>query len=200
MAKRMAADERRGQIARVAAALFARHGFSGVTTRQIAKAARVNEAILYRHFPTKEDLYTEIIKGKIEEQGEFMDEAVLSTDDDVAVLSYMARTFLELVGEDHTFMRLMLFSALEDHSLATIFFERRVGQVFPHLANYFKRRMDSGGFRRIDPRIAVRAFVGMIIHYVITTEIFKMPELARVSAEEAVDGFVKIFLEGMRAR
>ena len=37
--------------------LFARQGFEGTTTRQIAERARVNEAIIFRHFPSKEDLY-----------------------------------------------------------------------------------------------------------------------------------------------
>ncbi|MBN1283152.1 MAG: TetR/AcrR family transcriptional regulator [Proteobacteria bacterium] len=200
MAKRMTAEDRREQIARAAAALFARYGFSGVTTREIAKAAKVNEALLYRHFPTKEDLYTEIIRHKIAEQGDFIDDAMLSAGDDAAILSYIARTFVEVVGDDHTFIRLLLFSALEDHKLSTIFFDKRVGSVFPHLARYFERRTAEGAFRRMDPRIAVRAFVGMIMHYILTTEIFKMPEGMRVDREEAIMGFTNIFMEGVRAR
>jgi len=194
----MTAGERKGQIADAAASLFAAHGFAGVTTRQIAEAAGVNESLLYRHFPNKEDLYTEIIKMKIAQQGDFIDEAILQTNDDAAVLSYIARSFIEVVGEDPSFLRLLLFSALEEHGLATIFFERRVGGVFPLLVRYFERRMDEGAFRRQDPRIAVRAFVGMIMHYILTTEIFRVPEGMRVSREDAVKGFTDIFLEGMR--
>lgn len=200
MSKRLSADERREKIAKAATQLFAKRGFSGVTTREIARAAKVNEALLYRHFPNKEDLYTEIIKHKIAEQGDFIDEAMLSSGDDIAILSYIARTFMEMVGEDHTFMRLMFFSALEDHSLSTIFFEKRVGQLFPHLVKYFERRMQDGAFRKMDPRIAVRAFIGMIMHYILTTEIFKLPKAMGVAAEEAVQGFTDIFLEGVRTR
>ena len=199
MAKRMSAVERKGQIAKAASRLFAKHGFSGVTTRQIAKAAKVNEALLYRHFPNKEDLYTEIIRRKIAEQGDFIDEAILQTNDDAAVISYIARAFMEMVGEDRSFIRLMLFSALEGHSLSTIFFEKRVGQIFPYLVRYFDRRMADGAFRRMDPRIAVRAFIGMIMHYILTTEIFKIPEQMQVSREDAIKGFTEIFLKGVTA-
>jgi len=41
--------------------LFARQGFKATTTRQIAQQARINEAIIFRHFPHKEDLDWTII-------------------------------------------------------------------------------------------------------------------------------------------
>src|SRR3954453_970873 len=61
---RMAADERRLQIARVAMRLFSERGFRGTTTKEIAQAAGVSEAIIFRHFATKEELYTAIIDYK----------------------------------------------------------------------------------------------------------------------------------------
>src|SRR2546421_11659687 len=58
---RMAAEERRLQIAQVAMRLFSERGFRGTTTKEIAQAAGVSEAIIFRHFTTKDDLYTAII-------------------------------------------------------------------------------------------------------------------------------------------
>lgn len=40
--------------------VFARNGFSNTTTKQLAGAAGVSEALLYKHFPSKESLYAEI--------------------------------------------------------------------------------------------------------------------------------------------
>src|SRR5215213_9622765 len=60
----MAADERRHQIAEVAIRLFSERGFRGTTTKEIAQAAGVSEAIIFRHFATKEELYTAIIDFK----------------------------------------------------------------------------------------------------------------------------------------
>jgi TetR/AcrR family transcriptional regulator len=196
----MTAEERRTQIAKAATRLFAKYGFSGVTTRQIADAAGVNEALLYRHFPNKEALYTEIIKRKIEEQGGFLDPAKLGGEDDREIMKYIITAFIDQISGDKNFMRLMLFSGLEDHRLSTEFLGRRIGDVMPQIARYFERRMESGAFCRIDPRIAMRALVGMVIHYILSNEIFKMPEAMRISREEAIDGFGKVFLEGVRAR
>src|SRR5947209_11579980 len=61
---RMAAEERRLQIAQVATRLFSERGFRGTATKEIAQAAGVSEAIIFRHFATKDDLYTAIIDLK----------------------------------------------------------------------------------------------------------------------------------------
>src|SRR3712207_6339125 len=63
-AARMSADDRRRQIAEVTIRLFAERGFRGTTTKEIAQAAGVSEAIIFRHFATKEELYTAIIDSK----------------------------------------------------------------------------------------------------------------------------------------
>jgi len=58
--QRMSADERRVAIVKAVLPLFARQGFSNTTTRELAEAAGVSEALLYKHFPSKESLYAEI--------------------------------------------------------------------------------------------------------------------------------------------
>jgi AcrR family transcriptional regulator len=58
--QRMSGDERRASIVKAVLPVFARHGFSNTTTRQLAEAAGVSEALLYKHFPSKDSLYAEI--------------------------------------------------------------------------------------------------------------------------------------------
>src|SRR6202142_3102025 len=62
---RMSATDRRNQLIDVAIDLFSRKGFAGTTTKEIAGAAGVSEAIIFRHFATKRDLYTAIIEHNI---------------------------------------------------------------------------------------------------------------------------------------
>ncbi len=63
-AARMPGEDRRRQLLRVAVESFARNGFSGTKTKDIAAAAGVSEAILFRHFASKEDLYHAILDEK----------------------------------------------------------------------------------------------------------------------------------------
>jgi len=58
--QRLSAEERREAIVTAALPLFARKGFANTTTRELADAAGVSEALIYKHFPSKESLYAEI--------------------------------------------------------------------------------------------------------------------------------------------
>jgi len=58
---RLSADERRDAIVAAATEVFAEKGFHGTTTRELAKAARVSEALLYKHFPSKESLFSAML-------------------------------------------------------------------------------------------------------------------------------------------
>jgi AcrR family transcriptional regulator len=60
-AVRLSADERKQAIVDAVRNVFAEKGFDGTTTRELAKAAGVSEALLYKHFPSKESLYTAML-------------------------------------------------------------------------------------------------------------------------------------------
>jgi TetR/AcrR family transcriptional regulator, cholesterol catabolism regulator len=55
--KRMSSEDRREQILECAMKVFAEHGLIGARTRDIAKECGINEALLYNHFKSKEELF-----------------------------------------------------------------------------------------------------------------------------------------------
>jgi AcrR family transcriptional regulator len=59
---RLPAAQRREQLLDTAAKLFAKRGYSGTTTSEIAKSAGVTEPIIYRHFHSKRDMFIALIK------------------------------------------------------------------------------------------------------------------------------------------
>src|ERR1700746_459136 len=65
-ATRLDSDERRKAIVTAAVPLFARKGFTGTTTKELAEAAGISEALLFRHFPSKKHLYGEILRSGCE--------------------------------------------------------------------------------------------------------------------------------------
>jgi AcrR family transcriptional regulator len=62
-ALRLAAGERRKAIVAAVRGVFAEKGFYGTTTRALAKTAGVSEALLYKHFPSKESLYAAMLEA-----------------------------------------------------------------------------------------------------------------------------------------
>jgi len=57
-ATRLNSEERRAAIIKAVQKVFAEKGFDGTTTRELAEAAGVSEALLFKHFPNKEALYS----------------------------------------------------------------------------------------------------------------------------------------------
>ena len=64
---RLSADERREKIVDAARRVFEQTGFDGARTRDLAAAAGVNEALLYRHFGSKEELFEAAVATPLEE-------------------------------------------------------------------------------------------------------------------------------------
>ena len=58
---RLSAEARKEAIVEAVQDVFAEKGFEGTTTRELAKAAGVSEALLYKHFPSKESLYAAML-------------------------------------------------------------------------------------------------------------------------------------------
>lgn len=68
--KRLDSATRRASIIAAAKGVFARFGLEGARTQQIANAAGVSEALVFRHFPSKTHIYRAVLRQVIEEQNE----------------------------------------------------------------------------------------------------------------------------------
>jgi AcrR family transcriptional regulator len=203
-APRMAAEDRREQIIEVAVRLFSQKGFRGATTKEIASAAGVNEAIIFRHFATKSDLYAAIIDRKANSAGmkalrsalaEAMDQS-----DDRQVFETLALHLIEFHERDDTAMRLLLYSALEGHELAEMITRNYILKTHQQLAEYVKKRMADGVFRRVDPMVAVRGFMGMVIGHVLNKKFFLCPGgpmTLNITNRQAASAFTDLFLASM---
>jgi len=195
---RSSGQERQTSIIASAASLFAAKGFSGTTTKEIAKTAGVSEALVFKYFPTKRALYAAILaeKAQFSELLEAVEEAANKKDDDrvfTLLASYRIRR-----GADPTLLRLLLFSALERHELSEMFFQKQYRVFYDFLAGYVRKRIEDGEFQSVDPLLAARAFFGIIVHHRLLHEIFGVP--AHHSPEDTVATYVTLFLGGLRAR
>ncbi len=190
--------DRRHDILTAAMQLFAKKGFRGTTTRDLASQAEVNEAIIFRHFNTKEELYSAILEHKAGQiraaRHEVLDQ-LAGGHDDRTFFEAVGRSFLERHETDSTFMRLLLFSALEGHQLSEMFMASL--QEENPFAAYIERRVREGAFCPMNPELAARAFFGMFATYVLWQEIFGLKNTQPQDREEVIRTFVSIFLSGV---
>jgi len=202
----MKGDERRGQILTTAVALFSQKGFSGTTTKEIARAAGVSEAMVFRHFSTKDELYGAIIEsksceGELEKlpwEGNPALKQAIESKDDYAFFYSLALHAMNKHHSDVGFMRLLFYSALEEHELAERFFNEFISRLYVFIGDYIEKRQAEGAMRAVNPRIVVRAFLGMLIHHSMNNILWdKNRVLLNISNEEAAENFAQIILKGI---
>ncbi len=196
---RVAAEDRRQQILETATELFARQGFRGTTTREIARRAGINEALIFRHFPTKEDLYWAIIDEKCRVAGacQRLQAHLHSEARDRDVFAALADRILR---RDTTMTRLLLFSALENHRLSQRFFRTHVARYYEALAEYIRQGTEAGRFRSVDPLLAARGFLGMVYYHFMVQELFGGKKYQQFDPAEVGRTLADIFVQGMLLR
>jgi len=200
---RMAGEERRLQILAVAVSLFSNRGFRGTTTKEIAQAAGVSEAMVFRHFATKEELYAAILDHKACAGGEAFEPEKMTADaiarkDDRAVFEALALEALKHHEHDPDFQRLLLYSALEKHELAEMFFDQFVRRVYQFLSAYIRERQREGALIEMDPAIIVRCLIGMVMHHSLNNNLWDPKRrLLNISNEAAASQFTDILLHGI---
>jgi AcrR family transcriptional regulator len=196
--KRMTGDERRRKIIQAAMYVFSRSGFSGATTRKIAQKAGISEAMIYSHFKDKEDLYSAIIDQKMQESEPlYYPLDAMRKKDDERVFETIVSNFMQRYSEDTTFLRLLLFSALEGHELAGMFVAGPVRRFFEFLAEYMRKRIDEEAFKPVNPEIASRCLVGMVHYFVLLKKIYCDETLQSIELNETIETMINIFCRGL---
>jgi TetR/AcrR family transcriptional regulator len=173
---------------------------SGTTTKEIAAAADVNEAIIFRHFATKEQLYIAIldnhgcnteVEHRIAELRGFMDR-----NDDEGLLRTMGAGMIRAFRENEEFERLMLYASLEGHEIAKLYMQRMGATFISTLREYLERRQREGAMAAMDPGLVVLAVAGMFRFYGQISQLFG-PHHKQCKDADVVDTFVKILMTGL---
>lgn len=197
---RLKGDERRRQLIRAATQVFSRHGFGGTTMRELAAEAGVSEAMFYHHFPSKEMLYEAILEEKMNAARllYYPVEAVRAKRDR-EVLDTIVGNILRESTEDDSFMRMLMFGALEGHGLARRFVEWPVHEFYRFLGSFFEERMKDGALKTMDGKTAAQLLVGMAHIMVLYREVFKDSTTRETGLEALKKTIVDVFLFGLSA-
>jgi AcrR family transcriptional regulator len=201
----MSGDLRRSQLLRSAIDTFAHRGFAGTKTRDIASAAGVSEAILFRHFATKEDLYHAILDAKESKNKDSATawrralEDCAQRRDDAGMFRHLATQILTSFREDPAFHRLMVYASLEGHLMAHLFRERFAQPMGGFLRGYVTMRQKEGAFRKCDPEIATSFILASIVHWAMGKYVFGMKR-SRLNEEAVVRELAELVLGGLEAQ
>jgi TetR/AcrR family transcriptional regulator len=198
----MSGGDRRRQLIEIAIDLFSQRGFAGTTTREIAVAAGVTEAIIFRHFATKQDLYAAILENTTtlptDETWLAQVQSHMDRDDDEGIFRLIVSSILETHRTEPRFERLMLHASLEGNELAVMHRNRIMASIGVRFEAYIARRQQAGAMRACDPRTIIFAVVGMAQFFGMQKYMYQWQEPLQ-SDEEISDAFASILITGVRA-
>jgi len=198
--RRMKRVDRRQQLIDVAVKFFSEFGFQGTSTKSIAEAAGITEAVIYRHFATKKDLYSAILDSKLKQAGapEWMGELrrLADANEDQLLFRSVAGQILKSFREDPDFQRLLFRASLEGHEMSALLNAKIGLPVYEFLRDYVARRQAEGAFWKCDPGIAVFALIGLPTYFAIVTRLFGI-RIVKASQSDVLDTATSLFLNGI---
>ena len=148
-----------------AAEMFASFGYNGVSTRDIASGAGVNEVTIYRHYPRKRDLYFAVLDAELQQvklSGDLLAKIAEAEDAKTAV----ARTS-ELIAatmmQRPQLLRLVQYSTLELSDDIDPLLKRHLGQLVEVVARYLEPWVNKGEVRSTSAKALVLSLIAIIL-------------------------------------
>lgn len=190
--------ETRTRILKAAQRLFARRGYDGTTTRDLAQAADVAEGTLFRHFENKKAILVEVTtQGWIEILTDLLTE-LSEMGSYKAIAQVMRRRMLSL--HDNADMLRVCFMEAQFHPDLQ---ERIQSEVIAKMTDvaeaFFQTAMDRGIYRRVNPRIVAQVFLGMFTVAGFSRDTVMKEGSSPQAMKEMAEGIADIFLNGVLA-
>jgi AcrR family transcriptional regulator len=204
---KLTGEERRAAIIKAVRRVFAEKGFDGTTTRELAVAAGVSEALLFKHFPNKEALFSAMQMACCDEEGAGKYESLAALEPSASTLVLLVHFVVSrTVGasadnEDGQaiHLRLMLRSFAADGEFAQVFLSRLAKDWVPKIAECLRAAVaDGDAVADADlPHVA-----GWFINHLATSVQFHLlPETPVVNyglaREKLVEQVVRFALRGL---
>ncbi len=195
----MPATDRRQQLLDTALEVFSRRGFEGATTKEIANAAGVNEAVIFRHFPNKQALYAAVLDYLAEsshvEKWLAEAKALMEKCDDAGLFRLIATAIIVAYRKDPRGQRVKLFAALEGHEQALAYFREASIPIYELLNDYILRRQREGAIADLPPGVILSGIAGMAGNYAMMTQMCGFD--SHIPDEAVIQAFTRIMMRGV---
>jgi AcrR family transcriptional regulator len=149
---KLSGEERRAAIIKAVRRVFADKGFHGTTTRELAEAAHVSEALLFKHFPNKEALYTAMQHSCCTEKDAGKSERLKALEPSASTLVFLVHLLVSHIlgataaGDDEEGMqnRLMLHSLTGDGEFARLYLQGKPAHINRKIEESIKAAVAAG--------------------------------------------------------
>lgn len=190
---------RKDQILKLATEMFSRDGYDKVTVKQLADSCGITEPAIYRHFESKEAIYTAVLES-LRERMDYKDlfERLEKEPELETILSEMAHHIIGFYSENADIYRLLLYAALRGHDRAKRIFEIIRGTYVKFLEKQLDRLAQSGRIIQKQNEITARCFIGMVFDCAMGMNLWRGLQGKAYDPREVVANNVPIYVKGLR--
>lgn len=148
------------QILQVASVLFARHGFAGTSTRDIAREVGISQPALYKHFGSKQEILRALADAVLDPWLSLVTRANESTASASVRLYWLFDAICrDLATARYAVLPLLAESALRTREFAGV--RRKYARVAGVFRDLIAQGIDEGDFRDVDPEFAQSAVLSL---------------------------------------
>ncbi|NJL35868.1 MAG: TetR/AcrR family transcriptional regulator [Leptolyngbyaceae cyanobacterium RM2_2_4] len=190
--------ETQTRILKAAQRLFARRGYDGTTTRDLAQAAGVAEGTLFRHFENKKAILIEVAtQGWVEILTDLLTE-LSEMGSYKAIAQVMRRRMLNL-HQNADMLRVCFMEAQFHPDLRDRIQSDVIAKMTDVAEAFFQTAMDRGIYRPMNPRIVAQVFLGMFTIAGFSQDTVMVEGSSPQAMQEMAEGLADIFLNGVLA-
>lgn len=184
------------RILKAAERLFARRGFEGTTTRDLAKEAGVAEGTLFRHFENKKAILIEVAtQGWVEILTDLLTE--LSEMGSYKAIAQVMRKRMLNLPKNFDRMRVCFTEAQFHPELRDRIQAEVIVKMTDVAEAFFQTAMDQGIYRPANPRIVAQVFLGMFTVAGFSRNTILGDDASPEAMREMAEGIADIFLNGV---
>jgi AcrR family transcriptional regulator len=189
-------NDRTAKMVDAAAQLFARQGYHGTSTREIAQLAGISENTLFRYFAVKEDLFWAAVKsrfGELELRNDLIN-SLLIPEDPRIVLPLILSQLVDTALLKPELLRLLAIAFIELRWKAEDICTRYLAPGFSALSRYFEANIANGKLRSLDPSLLAAAFASSVmVHPEIGRLLGNVPAFA--DRRQAIRAYTRFWLD-----
>lgn len=196
-------DARPGELIAAALDLFVERGFAATRLEDVARRAGVSKGTVYLYFPSKEDLFKQVILTGIVpviEAGALLLEQHQGRS--VDLLRALLHGWWERIGATNLagIPKLMISEAGNFPELARFYYENVIQRGRGIVREILRRGAERGEFRRVDAEMSVDAVFGPVLLLAIWRHSFgTCCPSASVDAGRFIDNHIDLLLHGLQA-
>lgn len=198
--------DRRAQILEAAATVFLQKGYLEATIQDIAQEAGLSSAAIYLYFDSKEELFLSLINSLsfqdvLEEVNSVLEQKEEVEIEDVRqALIKVAEAFLDTHHPGAEIIRLFIAEGRRFPEIGVSYCQRLVAPVESLLERYIENQIRRGVFREVEVKLAVHAFFGIFLNFVVTQDLLHGKHCLFFPTENMVPKLVDLYLEGILPR